>query len=162
MNSWGTSKTTSPQIDFPLLAPMQVMKQRIRGLELQISNGVKMERGMWRGAAHGWKRGEVGGKTVKREKILTVLHRGEGKWQLPGWTGQTGLTDRSDRSHPMCQKLCCADYPGEYPEYPGIAQSIRENIQRIRDIDHKEVLVWKFLDQMVKHFQEFKFSDLMC
>ena len=92
MNSWGTSKTTSPLIDFPLLAPMQVMKQRIRGLELQISNGVKMERGMWRGAAHGWKRGEVGGKMMKRKKILIVWHRGEGKWQLPGWTGQTGRT----------------------------------------------------------------------
>ena len=41
-------------------------------------------------------------------------------------------------------------------------RSIRENIQRIQDIDHKEVLVWKFLDQMVKHFQKFIFSNLMC
>ena len=37
-----------------------------------------------------------------------------------------------EKSHP--------DYPGEFPEYPGVAQSIRKNIQRIRDFDHKEVL----------------------
>ena len=59
----------------------------------------------------------------------------------------TGL-DRSDRSDrpvrpvsPEVPEKSGLDYPGEYPEYPGIAQSIRENIQRIRDIDHKEVLV---------------------
>ena len=38
------------------------------------------------------------------------------------------------------EKCCLPDYPGEYPEYPCVAQSIRENIQRIRDFDHKEVL----------------------
>ena len=114
INSWGTSKPASPLIDFPLLAPMHVMKQPKQGLELQISNGVKMERGMWRGAAHGWKRGEVGGKTVKREKILTVLHRGDGKWQLPGWTGQTGQTGRT---------WCARNFP---------VQTIRANIGSIR------------------------------
>jgi len=46
MNSRRTSKPASPLIDFPLLAPMHVMKQPKQGLELQISNGVKMERGM--------------------------------------------------------------------------------------------------------------------
>jgi len=38
------------------------------------------------------------------------------------------------------EKSCLPNYPGEYPEYPSVAQSIRANIQRIRDIDHKEVL----------------------
>ena len=59
----------------------------------------------------------------------------------------TGL-DRSDRyyipvrpvSPEVPEKSCLPDYPGESPEYPSVAQSIRANIQRIRDIDHKEVL----------------------
>ena len=38
------------------------------------------------------------------------------------------------------EKSCLPDYPGESPEYPSVAQSIRANIQRIQDIDHKEVL----------------------
>jgi len=54
----------------------------------------------------------------------------------PVWqTGQTGRTWSA-------RKSCHPDYPGEYPKYPGVAQSIRENIQRIRDIDHKEILEW--------------------
>ena len=53
-----------------------------------------------------------------------------GKRKLPGCTGQTGRTWSARES-------CLPDYPGEYPEYPGVAQSIWKNIQRIRDIDHK-------------------------
>ena len=59
----------------------------------------------------------------------------------------TARLDRSDRSNvpvrPVALKVrekSHPDYPGEFPEYPGVAQSIRENIQRIRDFDHKEVL----------------------
>ena len=56
----------------------------------------------------------------------------------------TGL-DRSDRPvRPVAlivrEKKSHPDYPGEFPEYPGVAQSIRKNIQRIRDFDPKEVL----------------------
>ena len=46
--------------------------------------------------------------------------------------------DRSDRYHLKCQKSCLPDYPGVYPENPDVSQSIRQNIQRIRDIDHKK------------------------
>jgi len=95
----------------------------------------------WRGESgegqHTGERGEVGGKTVKWEKILTVLHRGEGKWQLPGWTGQTGRVDRSTVA-PRVPEKNCPDYPGEIPEYPGIAQSIRAEIQTIRELTMKK------------------------
>ena len=66
---------------------------------------------------------------------------------LPCGGGKKAVTrlDRSDRSdRPVApevpEKCCLSDYPGESSEYPGVAQSIRANIQRIRDIDHKEVL----------------------
>ena len=61
----------------------------------------------------------------------------------------TARLDRSDRYdvpvRPVAlivreRKKSHPDYPGEFPEYLGVAQSIRENIQRIRDFDHKEVL----------------------
>jgi len=156
MNSWGNSKPASPLIDFPLLAPMHVMKQPKRGLELQISNGVKrMERNVERG---GTRVKERRGRWHNGEKwdCFTILPRGGGKRKLPGWTGQTGPTDRSDRSHLKCQKEVV------FQTIRVNLRSIRAKIQTIREIDHKEVLVWIFLDQMVKHFQKFIFSDLMC
>jgi len=58
MNSRRTSKPASPLIDFPLLAPMHVMKQPKQGLELQISNGVKMERRVEEGRRTGERRKE--------------------------------------------------------------------------------------------------------
>ena len=57
----------------------------------------------------------------------------------------TGLdrSDRSDRpvrpvSPEVPEKSCLPDYPGEYPEYPGIAQSIRAKIQTIRELTMKK------------------------
>ena len=55
----------------------------------------------------------------------------------------TGL-DRSDRSdRPVSpeapEKCSLPDYPGEYPEYPGIAQSIRAKIQTIRELNRKSL-----------------------
>ena len=54
-----------------------------------------------------------------------------GKRKLPGSTGQTGRTWSARES-------CLPDYPGEYPEYPGVAQSIRVNIQRVRELTMKK------------------------
>ena len=51
--------------------------------------------------AHAQEEWQDGGKN---EKVLTVLPRGGGKRHLPGWTGQTGLTDRLDRSHLECSR----------------------------------------------------------
>ena len=64
-----------------------------------------MERNVERGGARvKQKKGEVGGILVKIETVL-LFYPAEGvKRKLPGWTGQTGLTDRSDRSHLKCQK----------------------------------------------------------
>ena len=54
----------------------------------------------------------------------------------------TGL-DRSDRfTRPVApeapDKGSLPDYPGEYPEYPCIAQSIRAKIQTIRELTMKK------------------------
>ena len=76
---------------------------------------------------------------VKSETVLLFYPAEGGKRKLPGWTGQTGLTDRSDRSHLKCEEKCCLpDYLGEYPEYPGVAQSIRAKIQTIRELTKKK------------------------
>ena len=54
----------------------------------------------------------------------------------------TGLdwSDRSDRpvAPEVPEKCCLPDYPGESPEYPGIAQSIRAKIQTIREMTMKK------------------------
>ena len=78
-----------------------------------------------------------GGVKMKRFHCLT---REEGKMV-------TARLDRSDwydvPVRPVALKVREKSHPdssGEFPEYPGVAQSIRENIQRIRDFDHKEVL----------------------
>ena len=96
----------------------------IRGLELQISNrGVDGEESGG-GAAHGWEEEGVGVKAVKRVKF----------WLFYPAEGVKG----SYRVAPKVRENSRPDYPGEFPEYPGIAQSIRANIQTIRELTMKK------------------------
>ena len=90
------------------------------------------------GAAHGWEEEGVGVKAVKRVKIwLFYPTEGvKGSYRVGPvrpvlHTGQTGRTWSA-------RKSCLLDYPGEYPEYPGVAQSIRAKIQTIRELTMKK------------------------
>ena len=70
------------------------------------------------GAAHGWEEEGVGVKAVKRVKF----------WMFYPAEGVKGSYRENSRP----------DYPGEFPEYPGIAQSIRANIHTIRELTMKK------------------------
>ena len=72
---------------------------------------------------------------MKRYDSLTP---GQGKWSLHPQTSQTGPLDWSDRSHTECEEKDYPEYPGEFPEYPSAAQSIRAEIQTIRELIMKK------------------------
>ena len=90
------------------------------------------------GAAHGWEEEGVGVKAVKRVKFW-LFYPAEG---VKGSYRVGPVRPVRPVSPKVLEKSCLPEYPGESPEYPGVAQSIRANIQRIQDIDHKEVLEW--------------------
>ena len=117
----------------------EATKTRARTPNLQWSEDGEESGG---GATHGWEEEGVCGIVVKSERfwLFYPAEGVKGSYRVGPvrpvlHTGQTGRTWSA-------RKSCLPDYPGEYPEYPGVSQSIRANIQRIRDIDHKEILEW--------------------
>ena len=69
---------------------------------------------------------------MKRYDSLTP---GQGKWPLHPMTGPL---DRLDRSHTECEEKDYPEYPREFLEYSGGAQSIRAEIQTIRELIMKK------------------------
>ena len=112
-----SSRTTRQSMRSSLKTSEEVDDPRTRTSNFQQRSGW---RGEWRrgGARVNQKRGEVGGIVVKSETDLLFYSAEGGKRKLPGWTGQTSLTDRSDQSHPECEKT--------------VVQSVRGKLRTIR------------------------------